>query len=155
MRTSSYRLWDNEHFTIEQCRDCAIPGYLIVSHLKPAVHLEELNTKAARVLGPTLVLAVSVVRAVVQPLRVYCAQFGEEATQLHFHVFPRTTEITAEYLKARPEQGEMIHGPMLLDWARTRYKGKKLLPQEIDLIESIRIALNRPAQDALAGVPNR
>jgi diadenosine tetraphosphate (Ap4A) HIT family hydrolase len=145
MNTSSYRLWNNEHFAIEQCRDCAIPGYLIVSPLKPVVHLEELSGKAAALLGPTLVLAVSVVRAVIQPERVYCAQFGEEATQLHFHVFPRTVEVTVEYLRALPEQADMIRGPVLLDWARTRYKSEKLLSKAIGLIERIRIALDRPA----------
>lgn len=150
--TLSYRLWENEHFVIKQCRDCAIPGYLMVSHRK-SVHLEELDEKAACALGPTLVLAVSVIRTVVQPIRVYCAQFGEEATQRHFHILPRTSATTAEYLIARPEQGEMIHGPMLLDWARARYRGSELLLQEIKLIERIRTALNCPAQEALAEDP--
>ena len=51
--------------------------------------------------------------------------FGEEGQELHFHVFPRTAEITNEFLRAFPGQRDLIHGPILLDWARSRYRAAK------------------------------
>ena len=41
---------------------------------------------------------------------------------LHFHIFPRTRNITSEFIKKYPEQKDLIHGPVLLDWARAVYK---------------------------------
>ena len=72
-------------------------------------------------LGPTLAHAVGLVTAAVDPLRVYCAQFGEEDSRLHFHVFPRTAEVTARFVAEFPDQAQLIHGPVLLDWARSAY----------------------------------
>lgn len=138
MTDSSYRVYANRYFVIEQCRDCAVPGYLIVSSRQEAVYLSELSGEALNVLGPTLALAVAVVRHVIEPVKIYCAQFGEEASQLHFHVFPRTKEITEEYLTERPEQAKLIHGPVLLDWARDRYKSAQGSRQVNDAIERIR-----------------
>lgn len=37
-----------------------------------------------------------------------------------FHVFPLTTEVTTEFLRAFPEPQERIPGPALPDWVRSR-----------------------------------
>lgn len=141
----NYKLFENSHFLAEQCRDCALPGYLILSSVQEATHLGGLGKEAAALLGPTLVRVVSAVDEVIHPLRIYCAQFGEEHKQLHFHVFPRTQEITEAYLLERPEQRELIHGPVLLDWARAKYKGLHLSQHAQMTIERIRWKLNNAA----------
>jgi len=110
-------------FTVEHCFSCALPGYLIVSARAGNLTLSDLGPDALPHIGPALAVATRAIEAVIAPIRVYCALFGEEQETMHFHVFPRTSEVTAEYLLVHPEQAARIHGPMLLDWARTRYKG--------------------------------
>ncbi len=145
MEAVSYTLFKNSHFVAEQCRDCALPGYLIVSSVHETSDLGGLGKEAAALLGPTLVHVVSAVKEVINPLRIYCAQFGEQHNQLHFHVFPRTKEITETYLMEKPEQRELIHGPVLLDWARAKYKGLLLSQDAEEIIERIRWTLNNAA----------
>ncbi len=73
-----------------------------------------------------VVIEFSVMRC--QPLRRalgfsrYWGKFGETGGNLHFHVSPRLNAMTAQYLKCYPTQKELIHGPMLFDWAREPYK---------------------------------
>jgi len=144
MTDLNYQVYTNQHFIIEQCRSCPIPGYLIVSPLKKAASITELDEEALSMLGPMLALAVMAVRKVMKPLKIYCVQFGEENGKLHFHVFPRTKEITEEYLKERPEEKKLIHGPVLFDWARERYKNVQDSQEVKDVIERIRGRLNYP-----------
>jgi len=131
-------------FVVEQCRDCFVPGYLIVSALSGAGGLEELAPEEQAALGNILALAVRAVKEVVRPHRVYCAQFGETEGPLHFHIFPRTEQITQEYVKENPlEQGALIDGPGLLAWSRRRYTsgGDWVILGKV--IEGIREAMRR------------
>ena len=121
MTDAELLVYSDEYYLVEQCRDCAVPGYLIVSARSGACGLEDLTQEERAALGSVLALAVRAVRDVVRPLRVYCAQFGETEGPLHFHIFPRTEEITREYLKWNPlERGAAIDGPSLLAWSRKR-----------------------------------
>ena len=120
-------------FTIEHCCTCSIPGYLVVSPEVNTSSIGRLPRGVLEQLGPALALAIEAIEAVVRPERVYCAQFGEEQAELHFHIFPRTLEVTAEYRRAYPEHKSQIRGPVLLDWARSHYRCSKA--------ESFRVAL--------------
>ena len=73
-------------------------------------------------LGPILAAATAAIISVIAPIKIYCALFGEDHQHVHFHLFPRTTSTTAEFLEVFPEQRNQIHGPVLLDWARSRYR---------------------------------
>jgi len=116
---------ENKYFTIEHCYSCVIPGYLIVSPKVNVISISDLPRAFQQHLGSSLAAATEVVRKIVNPVKVYCAQFGEEKKELHFHIFPRTLKITSEFLKTYPEQEQLIHGPTILDWARLRYKGDR------------------------------
>ena len=142
MTPLNYRLYGNEHFVIEQCGSCFVPGYLIVSTQHEAASLSELSTDALAALGPTLARAVAAVQEIIQPIRIYCAQFGEGDHRLHFHVFPRTKEITEVFLRENPDQRMPIHGPLLLDWAREHYRDIENPAQAGDMINRLREAIN-------------
>lgn len=139
--THPCRVHANAHFTVDQCRDCAVPGYLIVAARDPATRLAELGAEASAALGPTLQRVVAGVEQVLEPVRVYCAQFGEAQPGIHFHVFPRTAEITRAYLMERPGEATLIHGPLLLDWARERYRCGEADPAVLACIVALRRAL--------------
>lgn len=121
----NYLIYENEHFKIEHCHSCSVPGYLIVSPKKLVKSIHELPEVFQKQLGSILAVATKLIQEIINPVKIYCTQFGEEGEQLHFHVFPRTVEITAKFLKAFPEQENIIHGPVLLDWARAEYKSNK------------------------------
>jgi diadenosine tetraphosphate (Ap4A) HIT family hydrolase len=118
-----FELLRHEHFNVDHCHDCMVPGYLIVSPAIPVRSLALLSKESQRDLGPILAAATAAIISVIAPIKIYCALFGEEHQHVHFHLFPRTTSTTAEFLDVFPEQRNQIHGPVLLDWARSRYRG--------------------------------
>jgi diadenosine tetraphosphate (Ap4A) HIT family hydrolase len=109
-------------FKVEHCFDCAVPGYVVVSPVQPAASLSDLSVDVLAQLGPVLSVVNRAIQTVVAPLRIYCALFAEQRVEVHFHVFPRTAEVTRALLRVHPEQRDSIHGPALLDWARTYYR---------------------------------
>jgi diadenosine tetraphosphate (Ap4A) HIT family hydrolase len=137
------RLFENDHFVIETCRDCPLPGYLIVRPRREVSALSALDSAEAAQLGRTLRLAVRAVETVMRPIKVYTAQFGEAGGGLHFHVFPRTEALTRRFLHEFPEEEAPLSGPVLLDWARGRY-GKESASDECSkAAQEIKNALNR------------
>lgn len=120
MTNEQLLVFENTHFRAEQARSCVVPGYIIVTAKDVASSLSMLQRAAAESLGPTLTLVTSAIEIVLRPEIVYCARFGEETRQLHFHVFPRSARLTQEYRSAHPE-GIVLHGPLILNWARERY----------------------------------
>ncbi len=87
-----------------------------------AISLHGLSEPALGELGGVLARATRVLEAIVKPEKFYCAHFGEEASSVHFHVFPRTAAITIDYMSEHPDQSEQINGPALFVWARRKYK---------------------------------
>ena len=124
----NFLLWKNDHLKIEQCYKCALPGYLIVSPNVATDALYKLEVSTLHELGGVLARATQAVQSIIKPQKVYCAQFGEEESAIHFHIFPRSQTLTTEFFKEYPDHKKLIHGPVLLDWARTRYKAK---PEEV------------------------
>ena len=111
MINPDFWLYHDQYYLIEQCTDCPLPGYLIVKPISGARSLEELTEEEQAALGRVLAKAIRAVKKAVQPVRVYCAQFGEKGGPLHFHIFPRTEEITREYLRERPIDGRHDRRP--------------------------------------------
>jgi diadenosine tetraphosphate (Ap4A) HIT family hydrolase len=109
-------------FKVEHCFDCAVPGYIVLSPIEPAAALSDLSADVLAQLGPMLSVVNRAIQSVVSPLRIYCALFAEQRVEVHFHVFPRTAQVTEEFLHAYPEQRDAIRGPVLLDWARMYYR---------------------------------
>lgn len=111
----------NQHFTVELCGTCGVPGYLIVAPRVPVGSLSELAPDALTALGPTLAFATRAIETVIQPERVYCALFAEQAHHVHFHLFPRTAELARQFLASHSGHTE-ISGPHLMDWARRVFR---------------------------------
>jgi diadenosine tetraphosphate (Ap4A) HIT family hydrolase len=111
----------NEHFTVDACETCYIPGYLIVIPRHTVESLSQMNSSALAYLGPTLGAVTAAIEAVVQPQRAYCALFLEETRAIHFHLFPRTEWLTSKYFAAYPHETE-ISGPRIMDWARRMFQ---------------------------------
>ncbi|ENM5899495.1 hypothetical protein LV192_003746 [Vibrio mimicus] len=115
-------VFEDDNFIVSTCRSCNIPGYLIVEYKEEVSFLSQLSVAAQMDLGVLLAQLESAVTKTLSPEQVYCARFGESGGDLHFHVFPRLTSVTAKYLECFPTQKALIHGPVLFDWAREYYK---------------------------------
>ncbi|MDX1587608.1 MAG: hypothetical protein R3296_01625 [Oleiphilaceae bacterium] len=118
----NFEIGRSEDFVIEHCDSCSVPGYLIVTPLAAVQSLDALPSQSVENLGPLLANVTRLVKETVNPLRIYCAQFGEEQSQLHFHIFPRGVALTEEYLEDFPHHASQIRGPIVLDWARDHYR---------------------------------
>jgi diadenosine tetraphosphate (Ap4A) HIT family hydrolase len=115
------RIFDTEHFTVTHCRDCSVPGYLIVSAKVPVPSLGDLTPALSADLGEALRRATQAVEAVIRPGRTYCARFGEETEALHFHLFPRTQTLLQDYQGSTGQHGGPCSGPQVFEWARRQY----------------------------------
>ena len=141
---SPFRIYSGPCYVIDQCQDCPVPGYLVMRPVSQAKSIEELSVEEQIALGKILARAVSALDRVVEPLKIYCAQFGERDGPLHFHLFPRTREITGQYLEENPsERGKVIDGPRLLAWARGRISSCEDLLQMGATIDRLREAMRR------------
>jgi diadenosine tetraphosphate (Ap4A) HIT family hydrolase len=136
-------------FQIEHCRSCPVPGYLIVVPREHATSLSQMSPGALHALGPVLAHATRLIEKAVQPLNVYCAKFGEEDRSVHFHLFPRTEWISREYRKIFGPR-KIVHGPLLLDWARDTFReaecGDIPSPSIEEVVESMRAIANATQQ---------
>ncbi len=144
------RVYSDAYYVIEQCMDCPVPGYLIVTPLSGAGCIEELTHEELIRLGEVLALAVRAVKEATRPVRVYCAQFGEKDGPLHFHIFPRSEQITREYLGENPSERGSIDGPNLLGWSRRRYTHSADQGRLAEVTRRIREALTK-ARDEDSG----
>ena len=131
-----------DHFRIEQCSTCPIPGYLIISPVIQVKSLSEMGPAALSELGPTLAIVTQAIDAILKPDRIYCAMFGEKDNLIHFHIFPRTKWILDEYLKENPMTAEVVSGPQVLDWSRENFKKDSIMhlpgPGKEEIIDKLR-----------------
>jgi diadenosine tetraphosphate (Ap4A) HIT family hydrolase len=115
-------VFKDEHFLVSQCAKCDIPGYLILEFKHNSKNLYQSPKAAQKQLGILIAKLEHIIEQTISPLNIYILKFGEETKSLHFHIFPRTTKITDEYLKEYPKQSISINGPKIFDWAREKYK---------------------------------
>jgi len=106
--------------------------------------LNDLSVETQMELGVLLARLELAITRVVHPEQVYCAKFGEAGGNLHFHVFPRLASLTKDYLRTYPEQQNLIHGPILLDWARELYQVEPgdISAQVISCVSEIKMLMN-------------
>jgi hypothetical protein len=96
-----------------------------------------MNPAAVASLGLRLAMVTAAIEAVVQPMRVYCALFSEQARAVHFHLFPRTEWLTAKYFAAHPHETG-ISGPRLMDWARRTFHKPSRGMDRDEVLERVR-----------------
>jgi diadenosine tetraphosphate (Ap4A) HIT family hydrolase/acyl-coenzyme A thioesterase PaaI-like protein len=130
----------HQHFTVEACGTCYIPGYLIVTPRDAVESLSQMKPAVLMSLGPMLALTTAAIEAVVRPQRVYCTLFSEETHLVHFHLFPRTEWLTAKYFAAHSHDTE-ISGPRLMDWARQTFHEPIAGMDRDGAVEKIRVQL--------------
>ncbi|HJO95413.1 MAG TPA: HIT domain-containing protein [Victivallales bacterium] len=114
-------IYRDDNFIASQCRSCNIPGYIILEPIENIYFLHNLNADSLNSLIVILAKVEEVICRTIKPENIYIAKFGEECLKVHFHIFPRTKEITEKYLKQHSNKNN-LNGPQIFDWARREYK---------------------------------
>lgn len=127
--------YQNEFFRIQHCGDCFISGHLVVFPKEEVASLSDLPIEALTALGNILKISHAVIDAVVKPDRIYTLSFGEVLPLIHFHIFPRTADILANY--KLQNQTEEVNGALIFDWARKWYKDTSYKEKYLKLMQEI------------------
>ena len=127
---------EDELFSLEQCAECPIPGYLILRVKGEETALAQMVQGTAMQLGVILARAAAAVELVVKSERVYVLSFCEIEPRLHFHLFPRTAWLLKEYFKANDCASDPVNGPMLFEWARSSFGPGSHMPKGTPDLES-------------------
>jgi diadenosine tetraphosphate (Ap4A) HIT family hydrolase len=113
-----YLVYQDADFRVEHCKTCALPGYLILTVLRPCESFAQLPPALAGALGVLLSRSVAAIEKLTGAPTVYVLRFGEELRQVHFHLFPRGEEFAKAYRENHPERAGPINGSLMFDWAR-------------------------------------
>jgi diadenosine tetraphosphate (Ap4A) HIT family hydrolase len=113
-------VFEDNHFHLQPCYACPLPGYLILSAKDQSETLHDLPLTALSSLGPTLAMISRSIYVALKPERIYTALFCEAERGVHFHIFPRTAWLRESYLTYNPSE-DLLDGPRLLSWARRKF----------------------------------
>ncbi|UMZ14041.1 hypothetical protein I9018_10185 [Pseudomonas sp. MPFS] len=132
---SARTIYLGEHIIISHCRDCEIPGYMIISLQRPTSKLTELSFSEKVELFNGLAFAEQALNTLFSPEKIYIMRISELNPELHFHIFPRYASATTLYLAEHNER--IIDGPLFFSWARKRFCSSQAdVPQEVQDAQS-------------------
>jgi diadenosine tetraphosphate (Ap4A) HIT family hydrolase len=131
-------------FIAAPCSDTDFSGYLVLRSAAGYQHLYDGPLKFQMEAGVMLARLEYAIMAVTRAEHVYIGRFSEAAPSVHFHLFPRTQAIAAQFLRENPDAEHGVNGPLLFDWARRKYhvnQPEELSAATIAAAKEIRAAL--------------
>lgn len=121
-----------------------IPGYMIIFLKADITSVDQLDQAARLSLIDTIALLQAAIKEVINPERIYTLSIGEIQPRLHFHIFPRTKQLLADYqLKLALEKDQPVSGMHLFEWARQEYHATPLDDNYDTLNNEISLYLQR------------
>lgn len=111
----------SKEFRCASCRDCDVPGYMILTPTPSPGSIAELTYRQKVRLGDVLAKIEKAVTTATGADRVYVLRFSEGLETVHFHIFPRTAELEARYCEATGSSGTR-NGEEMFAWARHQYR---------------------------------
>ncbi|MFT5288478.1 MAG: diadenosine tetraphosphate (Ap4A) HIT family hydrolase [Planctomycetota bacterium] len=136
---SNHLLFETEHFTASQADGYRIPGYVIVNAKSEVTELADFPPDVATELMQCLARAEALVKALIQPERIYLMKFGEMVPRVHFHIFPRTARIGDAYA-AEVDDPKPYSGARLVDWIWQHHAALGFTDREIKhFVEGARV----------------
>ena len=113
---------ETDIYRIEHASRCTIPGYLIIFVKPPANTLKDLDSAAQQQLTKAISNTIKIVEQIVKPERIYTLSFGEQTPRLHFHIFPRTKQMLADFNREFNRDLDYADGAEMFNWARQYYQ---------------------------------
>jgi len=112
---------EEKDFIVVPCRDCDVPGYLILIPRAETAMIKNLSPASQAGLGAILGKVESAVKLATNADRIYILRFSEALESVHFHIFPRTGELAAQFRQETKTVESGINGPLLFAWARKKF----------------------------------
>jgi diadenosine tetraphosphate (Ap4A) HIT family hydrolase len=141
----SLSIFENEWYTLSQCVDCDVPGYLILQPKCDSAELLNLDPLAQSALGPLFAAIEATLIRITGAERIYILRFSESLASVHFHFFPRSKELAAIWREAQCSGDDQNHnGPLIFAWARVKFsvgEHGRLSDRTMDVANRIRLAL--------------
>lgn len=134
---SVWTVYSGKHIVISHCRDCDVPGYMIISFQRLVSNIADLSSAESAELMNGLAFAERALLSEFAPEKIYIMRVSELNPELHFHVFPRYACITKLYLAEHNEA--VIDGPLFFSWARKRFGSQ--LPEPTQAVWSAQSVL--------------
>jgi len=133
---SARTIYSGKHIVISHCRDCDIPGYMIISLKRRTSKLADLSSAESAELMKGLAFTERALNTLFSPEKIYIMRISELNHELHFHVFPRYTSVTKLYLAEHNDR--IIDGPFFFSWTRKKFSSSQPEPtQEVLKAQSI------------------
>ncbi len=126
-------------FRVSACRDCDVPGYLILSAREHT--LAEMPAPALASLGPLMSAVELAAREATRAECVYLLRFAESGGGLHFHVFPRTAALALQWRTETGHPAGSLIGEDIFSWARRTHlliHGATLSAATLEVARTIR-----------------
>jgi len=145
---SAQKIYSGKYIEISHCRDCEIPGYMIISFKRTVSKLGELSSAEGTELMNGLAFAERALQSALSPEKIYIMRISELNPELHFHVFPRYASVTKLYLVEHNEP--TIDGSSFFSWARKRFSrsvnepSQEMLDAQSILTETLDAYFSRP-----------
>jgi diadenosine tetraphosphate (Ap4A) HIT family hydrolase len=114
-------IYKDDYIVLHHCVDVNIPGYLILSPLRHVESYSDLNEAEILQIGIIIKLAVTALEKIDGMEKVYIANFGEQTTHFHMHIFPRYKWMLQQCTDDIYTDNK-VDGPKLLSCWRKQYK---------------------------------
>lgn len=121
--TANHAMFENDYLTCNFSESGLIPGYMIIFLKGSITSVDQLDKAGQSSLIDTIALLQKIIKQVINPERIYTLSIGEMQPRLHFHIFPRTKQLLANYQsKLSLAKNQPVSGMHLFEWARKEYE---------------------------------
>jgi len=114
-------IYKDDYVVLHHCIDINIPGYLILSPLRHVESYSDLNQMEIQHIGIIMKFGVTALEKMNGVEKVYVANFGEETTHFHMHIFPRYKWMLND-LSENIYTDNKVDGAKLFCFCRKHYK---------------------------------
>jgi diadenosine tetraphosphate (Ap4A) HIT family hydrolase len=129
-------IFDNPYFYIEKHPLYGWPGYLLVYSKARKESMSEFSNEEQLALGVILSEVTRAVEKHTHAERVYSIMFAEGTPVVHFHIFPRTKELSENMREEKPNSPGA--GWPAVSWVKEKYKVPNVKAECNVIFEKIR-----------------
>lgn len=111
----SLDIWAFGPVKITHARNYRLPGYLFVEGASDTPYSIRAQIELKEALALATIKAENLVRALLNPQKVYVLKFGESSEKEHFHIIPRTAALLQHYLSGN-DDAFPYNGAKITSW---------------------------------------
>jgi len=129
-------IYQDDDVILHHCIDINIPGYLVLSPVRHVEYYNDLNKIEILQMSIVMKLAIMALKRNDAVEKVYVANFGEETSHFHMHIFPRYKWML-RYSDENIRTHNKIDGAKLLSFFREKCKVKRERMEQNDILAAI------------------